>query len=96
MNSFETQPSGALSAMEKQARNSVKFDFDEAVFDCYMKSGRPATAAEIAALAGVSVSTVRKVINSDKYRSAIAIGHRRVDAFQPSLSMMRKKIIELQ
>jgi hypothetical protein len=96
MNAFESQLYGALSAMEKRARKSVKFDFDKAVFDCYMKNGKPATAAEIAELAGVSVSTVRKVISNDKYRSSIAIGYRRVEAYQPSLSMMREKIIELQ
>jgi hypothetical protein len=96
--------------MEKQSKKSVQFDFDKAVFDYYMKSGKPATAAEIAELAGVSASTVRKVINDNKYLSSTTtvdrpvrernyntvVCYRRVDAYQPSLSIMREKIIELQ
>jgi len=84
--------------------NANDFDFDRAVFCYYMKEGKPATVSEIAEYAGVSASTVRKVISKSRYKCAdttvtritAAFSHRNVNAYQPSLTMLREEVIELR
>ena len=88
----------------------IDFDFDSAVFAFYMEHGKPCTAKEIAAHSGASIGKVRKAISESKYRSSCTTVdravrernygsiacYRRVDAYQPSLSMMRDRIRELE
>ena len=79
-----------------------EFDFDRAVFCYYMKEGKPATAADIAEYAGVSGYKVRKAIVASRYKCTdttvtrlTALGaHRSINAYQPSLAMMREEILE--
>ena len=89
---------------------STDFSFDSAVFAYFMEHGKPCTAKEIAEHSGASIGKVRKAINESKYRSACTTVdravrernygsitcYRRVDAYQPSLSMMRERIIGLE
>lgn len=94
--------------MGNKPENKAVFDFDDAVFRYYMDYGKAATAGEIAKYAGASETKVRKVISDSRYRSAnttvirpvrergynAIIRYRRVDAYEPSLSMMREKLLE--
>ena len=81
-----------------------EFDFDRAVFCYYMKHGKPATATEIAEYAGVSVSKVRKIISENRYRCSdttvnritASFAHRSVNAYQPSLVMMREELLDIR
>ena len=78
------------------------FNFDDTVFCYYMANGKPCTASEIAEHAGVSASTVRKTIRADRYMctdttvTRVTSAHvpRRIDAYEPSLAMMREKLIK--
>jgi len=83
------------------------FDFDHAVLCHYLEHGKPATAAELAEYTGISIGRVRKIICSNKYASdcttvdrpvrernhGSVTHHRRVDAYQPTLSRMRAEIL---
>lgn len=83
--------------------------FDQAVFAYYMEHGQPATVRELSQYSGISSTALRRFINANKCRSACTsktipiiernygtvASHRRVDAYQPSLRMMREVISRL-
>lgn len=84
---------------------NIDFDFDSAVLAFYMEHGKPCTAKEIAEHSGVSIGKVRKAIQQSRYKSdCVGVDveikgmnySRVVDAYQPSLRMMRERIIELE
>ena len=88
--------------------NSIQFD--SAVFAYYMEHGKPCTAKELAEYAGMSISSVRKIVTSNKYSSACTTVSRpvreksygtircfrNVDAYEPRLSLMREELMRIK
>lgn len=83
------------------------FNFDTAVFNYYLKHGKPCTANELAEFAAVPISKVRKIISSFEYKAGDTTidkeireknygtirCYRQVHAFEPTLRMMREYIL---